>query len=306
MDAHGRGRRRFLGKIGTGTIGAAALGTLETMGATSAAAQAAVGALNDVNILNVILQLEYLEAEFYLRAVTGEGLADTDIRGIGTFGGVNGGSIVPFTSPVVAQVAADLARDEQQHVRVLRISVGPAAVARPQIDLAGGFQAAALAAGVIQPGQGFNPFADQASFLLGAFLFEDLGVTAYAGAVALLSSAGNVSTAASILAVEGYHGGAIRTLLTQLGGSTVPFATQAIADLRSRATGAVTDVGIINPANGYVDIAPIDGNALAYRRTVDQVTNIVTLGNAATGRGGFFPAGLNVGPGLVHAPALFR
>ena len=304
MDAHGAERRTFLGKVGVGTVGAAVFGTMLPIGATPAAAQ--VSALNDVTILNVALQLEYLEAEFYLRAVTGQGLPNSDISGVGVVGGVNGGGIVPFTSLVVAQVAADLAVDEQQHVRALRALVGPAAVARPLIDLAGGFQAAALAAGVIQPGQSFNPFADQDSFLLGAFLFEDLGVTAYAGAAALLSSAGNVSAAASILAVEGYHGGAVRTLLTQLGSSAAPFATQAFADLRSRATGAVTDVGIINPATGYVDIAPSDGNGLAYRRTPDQVINILALGNGATGKGGFFPTGLNVSPGLVHGPGIFN
>ena len=100
----------------------------------------------------------------------------------------------------------------------------------------------------------FNPFADQISFFQGAFIFEDVGVTAYAGAAALLTDKTNLSYAASILAVEAYHGGLIRTVLGQVGGA-VPFNTQAIANLRSVASGALTDAGVLIPGNGFINIA---------------------------------------------------
>ncbi len=277
---------------------AGAVAFLAAMGPVGAALvssnPARAQSFTDVDILNFALNLEYVEAEFYLRAATGIGLTSADVTGTGTLGGVNGGTQVPFTSSLYAQYAQNIAVDELSHVRFLRSALGSAAVARPLTDLAGGFQGAAVAAGIVATGGTFNPFADQISFFQGAFIFEDVGVTAYAGAAALIQNKTYLSAAASILAIEGYHGGLIRTVLAQAG-ATVAFNTQAIANLRSQASGAVTDSGVLTPGSGLINIAPVDGNSLAYRRTTTQVINIVT--NGGKGRGGFLPNGFN---GNIH------
>ena len=264
----------------------------------------AQAAITDSDILNFALNLEYLEGEYYTRGVTGAGLPNNLVTGTGTLGGVNGGTLVPFQNPVFFQIGAKIAVDEQAHVAFLRSQLGSAAVARPLIDLAGAFQAAALASGAIPAGTAFNPFADEVSFFLGAFTLTEVGVTAYAGAAALISNPNVLSAAASILAVEAYHAGAIRGVLTQSANgvgltadtnraSLVPFQSQAIANLQSQASGAVTGIGILNPQNGFAQISNRDANALAYRRTTTQVINVVENGNGAAHKGGFFPNGLN-------------
>ena len=276
-------RRRLMRYAGIGSAFAAASG-LGLLGSTRAQA---AGAPSDADILNFALNLEYLEAEFYLFAINGVGLPSTDINGVGTTGSVYGGSAVPFKTPAIREYAKSIANDELAHVEFLRSALGSAAVARPTIDLVNSFTTAALAAGLIQPGQTFNPFADEQSFLLGAYIFEDVGVTAYSGAAPLLQSKAYLAAAAGILAVEAYHASNVRTVLYQMGQGP---ATAKISALRAAASGAADDQGVV--MNGNANITPTDVHALAFSRTTAQVLNIVYLGGASGGYG-FFPKGLN-------------
>ena len=245
------------------------------------------GATSDYNILNFALNLEYLEAEFYLRAMTGVGLSAADTSGVGTTGTVTGGSAVPFATPAIAQYANEIASDELAHVRFLRTALGGLAVAQPTIDLSTSFTTAAVAAGLIQPGATFNPFANEINFLLGSYIFEDVGVTAYHGAASLIQNKAYLDAAAGILAIEAYHAATVRTLLLQLGQAP---ATAKISALRAAASGADDDQGVT--LGGVPNISLGDGNAIAFSRTTAQVLNVVYLGGASGGYG-FFPAGLN-------------
>jgi hypothetical protein len=270
-------------------LGGAALAGLALT--RSAVAQSAT--VSDSDILNFALNLEYLEAQFYTLATTGKTLDQAGLStkgGDGTAGGtvtVKANAMVPFTTPLLQQFAMEVANDEQNHVKFLQTQLATAAVAMPNIDLMNSFNALASAAGL---GSTFDPFASETNFLLGAFIFEDVGVTAYQGAAGLISSKTYLDKAVGIHNVEAYHAAAIRTRIFQAG-AAAQAASQAIAATRAKLDGTGNDDIGVGVTNGAATIVDNDANGMTYARTTTQVLSIVYGGGSAGGA--FFPTGLN-------------
>ena len=293
-------RRYFFRKSGGFALGMAGGAVLTACGGGGGNAIAQAFKPTDVEILNFALNLEYLESQFYHYAVFGTGLPAAMLTGTGTQGAVVGGRAVAFRDPVVAQYAREIAKDEQDHVRFLRSALGSAAVAQPAIDVGGtdpngAFSVAARAAGLVGPGQAFDPYASDEAFLLGAFIFEDVGVTAYKGAAPLIENKTYLEAAAGILAAEAYHAGLVRTVLYSKGLATPSLRTSADAISKARDSldnSKAQDQGITG-ADGMSNIVPLDDNGIAFGRSPDDVLNIVYLNSGAVTRGGFFPAGVN-------------
>lgn len=281
-------RRSFLGfgsaQAALTTIGAVAVGA---MGPLNAAAQAAGPSLGDSDIVNFALNLEYLEAEYYLRGVLGLTL-DQALRG--NFGGtVRGGRRVSFASPVHDGVMRNIAADEMEHVNFLHSVNGSAAIQRPTIDLDAGFAAVGQAAGI----PGFDPFASEMNFFLGAMLFEDVGVTAYKGSARSIKNKRILESAAGILAAEGYHAGAVRAVIYKMGDAWRQ-ASVAISDTRDKLDGPQDLDQPVTMYGAMSNVVPSNQNGIAYGRTPQHVLNIV-FANPAQGvlQGGFFPDGVN-------------
>lgn len=305
-------------------VGGAALASL------AFAPKASAATITDADILNFALNLEYLEAQYYNLAVYGVTIDQlpTPIP-TGVNGGGRGGTVtlkpnftkVPFSTATpqataIGNYATETASDEGKHVLFLQSALGTSAVSMPNIDLYNSFNGLAALAGI---GSSFDPFASDVNFLIGAYVFEDVGVTAYHGAAGLIADKKvYLPAAAGILAVEAYHAGLIRTTINQADAGTGVLTgyTQNISAARALLAngkgGKVDDLGVSMTTgilNGsassfpIITIADVDANSLAYARTTTQVLAIVTAGGtmvpatstaAATlvYQGGFFPAGL--------------
>jgi hypothetical protein len=339
-------------------LGGTALAGL-VLGSATPAAKAQTATYSDADILNFALNLEYLEANFYYLAAFGCTLANAKtnqaalaagapaagftLSGVGTQGTVTGGSQVVFGgsgSIAVQSYAVETAIEEGKHVILLQSALSTAAVAQPAINLAAGnggtgagltgaFGILANAAG-ITGGSSFSPYASDQAFLVGAYVFEDVGVTAYHGAASLLTVSSDLSAAASILAVEAYHAGLVRTTINALdpGATSIGLYTQQISALRATLANAASPQTLTGAAANPYDSNPddygtpttsvtlngvaatgtqiVDANrtsVIAFSRNTNQVLNIVTGGGKVTGTtvnatatGVFFPAGLNAGP----------
>lgn len=290
-------RRGFL--AGAGALSAAAL-----VGGCASDAPVTAGAagpsptyppldITDNDILNFALNLEYLEAEVYLRASTGAGVPAAD-AGSSNAGAVNGGAQVSFSgNTLLQQFFYEIAQDELNHIRVLRAAITNNAgtpIDRPTIDLTAGFSGIAAGAGLPA---GFNPFTDANSIAVGAFSLIDVGLAAYTGAAPLLSSNTILNAAAGIQGAEGYHSGAIRAYIAGMaslsGNSTFLTYAQKISAFRA----TLDDQKETSPSISTVVYA--DSNAIGWGHTTSETLHLVygAGGGAGLAKGGFFPNGLN-------------
>lgn len=285
--------------------------------ATVAAAMVAGAAANHLALgaLTLAYNLECLEAEFYSWAAFGEGLNERQRNGGPASIGAGEGFVPSDVySPTVLEIATEIAEDEIAHVIFLRTAVESLTGFRlscPLINVSTDvFNTVATIAVqsalndtsvVLDPV--FDPYANDLFFLHGAFIFEDVGVTAYRGAVGPLLTYDDpaireviVSAGAGILGVEAYHAGIIRDRLSLSDempfGLPVPTVVQIISDLRDSVTEADQDQGILDD-EGMLNLVPTDENGIAYARTEAEAVSILTLGGDSSP---FFPEGFTPPP----------
>jgi hypothetical protein len=215
----------------------------------------AASGVSDGDILNFALNLEYLEAEFYSVSTYGATLVKRGIiSAADETGPTTGGKMVKFSE--LAYLAGAIRNDEMEHVLYLRSALGAGAVKKPAINLN------ALGYG----------FSNEASWLMLARQFEDVGVSAYLGAAPLITSKAYLAAAAAIYGTEAQHSGSIRDRCIMKGVKSGPVDS--------------LDVPPTSNAPYFVD-----KNGLSIPRTTSQVLNIVYGGGKCSG--GFYPSGMN-------------
>jgi hypothetical protein len=295
-----RNERREFFRAALGAAAATAAGA----GALSIATSASAATIVDNDMGNFLLQLEYLTAQYYSFAVTGTGLPAAQLTGVGTAGAATGASQVTFTDPLVAQYAREASQDFAAHVAYWRSTLGTdGATAQPAIDLGSGatgaFSRIAAAAQIVASGASFNPYSGDENFLLGAFMIEDVIVTAYAGAAASISDKTLLGKLLGLLSTHAHHTAVIRSLLYAKGATVAALRTGAdkISDVRDGLDGSTNLDQGISPTtvsgNLVSNVVPASLDGLVLGRSTGQVLNILYLNSLPVSLGGFYTAGLN-------------
>ncbi|XP_073007737.1 ferritin-like catalase Nec2 [Typha latifolia] len=258
---------------------------------------------SDVDLLEFPLNLEFLEAEFFLWGSLGHGL-DVVAPNLTMGGPPPTGAKRANLDPLLRDVVLQFAFQEVGHLRAIKKSVK--GFPRPSLDISSRSFATTMNKAMgyaLNPP--FDPYANGVNYLLASYLIPYVGLTGYVGANPKLKSAQAKKIVAGLLAVESAQDAVIRTLLYERAWSkvhpynaTVAGFTARISDLRDELGGAgVKDEGLIVPpakgAEGKISGNVIAGDdySLGYARTPKEILSIVYGTGSAHTPGGFFPKG---------------
>ncbi|KAJ4842936.1 hypothetical protein Tsubulata_042333 [Turnera subulata] len=229
----------------------------------------------DIGLLEFPLNLEYLEAEFFLYGALGYGLDEVDpslsMGGPSPIGATRA-NLDFFTRDVIAQFAWQ----EVGHLRAIKKTVK--GFPRPLLDLSPQTFATIMEKAVGRPlFPPFNPYVNSLNFLLASYVIPYVGLTD-AVIRALLYKHGEVK-------LKPY-------------GITVAEFTNRISELRNQLGDAgVRDEGLVVPkslgAEGEVrgNILAGDEYSLGYGRTPQEILRIVYGSGDEHSPGGFYPKG---------------
>ncbi|CAM6056328.1 unnamed protein product [Sphagnum tenellum] len=262
--------------------------------------------VSDLEHIQLPLNLEYLEAEYFLWAAYGYGLdkiAPYLPQGGPEPIGVQKANLDNFTQDIVIQ----LGLQEVGHLSAIQKALGPYYFPRVQLDLSN-----ATWANLMDNAFGeklnppFNPYINSLNYLISIYTIPYVGLTGYVGTIPLLKGEGAKALVAGLLGVEAGQDAVIRTLLYQYKDEmvkpynyTVAEFSDKISQLRNNLSHAFVDEGLEVPKSEGSD-GLVTGNVLSannysysYARTGEQVLDTVYGTGSASKPGGFYPKGGN-------------
>ncbi|KAJ4771858.1 Desiccation-related protein PCC13-62 [Rhynchospora pubera] len=259
--------------------------------------------LSDVDLLEFPLNLEYLEAEFFLWGSLGYGL-DKVAPKLTAGGPPPVGGKKANLDPLTRDVILQFAYQEVGHLRAIKSTVK--GFPRPLLDISAENFAKiindAMKRTLIPP---FDPYANGLNFLLASYIIPYVGLTGYVGANPQLQSFEAKRLVAGLLGVESAQDAVIRALLyeralqkVQPYDITVADFTDRISDLRNFiGKQGFKDEGLVVPvelgAEGRIsgNVIAGDKDSVAYARSPEEILRIVYGTGNESIPGGFLPWG---------------
>ncbi|XP_030947987.1 desiccation-related protein PCC13-62-like [Quercus lobata] len=268
------------------------------------------GALNcgpivadDTDQIQFALNLEFLEAEFFLNGALGHGL-DSIEPSYAQGGPPPIGATKANLDPLVRQIFEEFAYQEVGHLRAIITRVG--GIPRPLLDLSPqNFAKIFDEAAGFKLNPPFDPYLNTLNYLLATYVIPYVGLVGYVGTIPNLSKKSSLSLVASLLGVEAGQDAVIRTLLYERAEEkvlpydiTVAQFTGYISRLRNNlAMCGIKDEGIIVPlylgAENLTDSNILSANtdSVSYARTPPEILRIVYGTGNEHVPGGFYPHG---------------
>ncbi|CAM8890579.1 unnamed protein product [Rhodiola kirilowii] len=258
---------------------------------------------SDVDLLEFPLNLEYLEAEFFLWGSLGYGLDKVapNLTGKGPAPvGARIGKLDPLTRDVIQQFAFQ----EVGHLRAIKSTVK--GFARPLLNLSAEAFGSVMDSAFGKPLRpSFDPYASGLNYLLASYVVPYVGLTGYVGANPKLRSPRSRKLVAGLLGVESGQDAVIRALLYERArkkvspyGISVAEFTHRISELRNKLGSAgLKDEGLVvrkeRGPEGKMggNVLTGDQMSLAFDRTPEEILRIVYGSGNESVPGGFYPKG---------------
>ncbi|KAJ9559361.1 hypothetical protein OSB04_013975 [Centaurea solstitialis] len=258
----------------------------------------------DENILEFHLNLEYLEAEFFLYGSLGKGLDKLQPNLTGG-GPPPVGARMAHLTPLIRNIFAQFGAQEIGHIREIKSKIGE--LKRPLMNLS-----AQSFATVINQAFGrplyplFDPYLNDINYLLASYIIPYVGLTGYVGSTPKLKTSISRKLVAGLLAVESGQDAVVRSLLYERAmvrvmpyGITVAEFTDRISALRNKlGRNGIKDEGLVITSNNLKikgkwkgNILVGNRNSLAYGRTPKESLRIVYGSGKEQVPGGFYPRG---------------
>ncbi|KAI4335018.1 hypothetical protein L6164_013705 [Bauhinia variegata] len=258
---------------------------------------------SDVDLLEFPLNLEYLEAEFFLWGALGYGL-DKVAPELAGGGPSPKGAQIAMLDPLTRDVILQFGYQEVGHLRAIKNTVK--GFPRPLLDLSKEAFAKTMDSAFGQKLKPpFDPYANSINYLLASYVIPYVGLTGYVGANPKLQNATSRKLVAGLLGVESGQDAVIRSMLYERARLkvhpyvvTVAEFTNRISNLRNElGNGGLKDEGLWVPkslgAEGKVqgNVLAGDKDSLAYPRTPEEILRIIYGGGDEHVPGGFYPKG---------------
>ncbi|PON96583.1 Desiccation-related protein [Trema orientale] len=260
---------------------------------------------NDTDKVEFALNLEFLEAEFFLRGALGRGL-DAINSSLAEGGPPPIGARKANLDPLLHRIIEEFGYQEVGHLRAIITTVG--GFPRPLMDLSPQNFAKLFDDAVgfhLEPP--FDPYANSLNYLLASYVLPYVGLVGYVGAIPGLTHNTTRRLVASLLGVEAGQDAVIRTLLYERGqeevfpyGITVEKFTNYISELRNElAKCGIKDEGLRVPKvlgaenRTTSNILSADPSSLSYARTPQEILRTVYGTGNESRPGGFYPRGAN-------------